>query len=96
MKKYNNYFFSLAILWMVCIGICKTGSIKAQSYNIKNDVFWNTKDGQPIYSQGGGIFRFGDTKTGEKNTTGMVCIILRLKNIVMINQLCTRTAPLNL
>ena len=66
MKKYNNYFFSLAILWMVCIGICKTGSIKAQSYNIKNDVFWNTKNGQPIYSQGGGIFRFGDPKTGEK------------------------------
>lgn len=38
----------------------------AQLLNIKNDVFWNTKDGQPIYSQGGGIFRFADPATGEK------------------------------
>ncbi len=30
---------------------------KAQ--NIKNDVFWNTKEGKPLYSQGGGIFKFG-------------------------------------
>ncbi|MEJ5995716.1 family 43 glycosylhydrolase [Pedobacter sp. Du54] len=28
--------------------------------NIKNDVFWNTKDGQPINSQGGGIFKFNN------------------------------------
>ena len=32
--------------------------------NIKNDAFWNTKDGIPIYSQGGGIFRFPDPATG--------------------------------
>lgn len=36
----------------------------AQMLNIKNDTFWNTKDGQPIYSQGGGIFRFADPVTG--------------------------------
>ncbi|MBN2167530.1 MAG: family 43 glycosylhydrolase [Marinilabiliaceae bacterium] len=38
----------------------------AQSYNIKNDTFWDTKDGKPIYSQGGGIFKFADPKTGEE------------------------------
>ena len=38
----------------------------AQAHNIKNDVFWYTKDGRPIYSQGGGIFRFADPVTGEK------------------------------
>jgi len=32
----------------------------AQLLNIKNDTFWNTKDGRPIYSQGGGIFKFAD------------------------------------
>lgn len=36
----------------------------AQLLNIKNDVFWNTKDGRPVNSQGGGIFRFTDTVTG--------------------------------
>ena len=33
---------------------------------IRNDVFWQTKDGKPIFSQGGGIFRFPDPVTGEK------------------------------
>ena len=36
------------------------GEAKAQWQNIKNDIFWNTKDGLPIYSQGGGIFKFTD------------------------------------
>lgn len=38
----------------------------AQTNNIKNDVFWNTGNGQPIYSQGGGIFQFVDPATGVK------------------------------
>ncbi len=37
----------------------------AQFSNIKNDAFWDTKDGKPIYSQGGGIFKFPHPKTGE-------------------------------
>lgn len=32
---------------------------------IHNDVFWNTADGMPLYSQGGGIFRFPDAETGQ-------------------------------
>ncbi|MXN93098.1 family 43 glycosylhydrolase [Flavobacterium sp. Sd200] len=40
--------------------ICVVSTICAQ--NIKNDIFWNTVDGDPIYSQGGGIFSFPDSK----------------------------------
>lgn len=35
------------------------------SRKIKNNVFWNTADGKPIYSQGGGIFKFKDPETGK-------------------------------
>lgn len=33
--------------------------------NIKNDCFWDTAEGLPIYSQGGGIFVFPDPETGH-------------------------------
>lgn len=33
---------------------------------IHNDVFWDTADGEPLYSQGGGIFRFADPQTGRE------------------------------
>jgi hypothetical protein len=39
-------------------------TLLGQSLNIKNDTFWNTADGKPLYSQGGGIFKFNDPKTG--------------------------------
>ncbi|MGF0118825.1 family 43 glycosylhydrolase [Promicromonospora sp. Marseille-Q5078] len=32
---------------------------------ITNDTFWHDTDGNPIFSQGGGIFDFEDPKTGE-------------------------------
>lgn len=38
--------------------------VEGQHRNIKNDIFWDTKEGLPIYSQGGGIFNFLDPKTG--------------------------------
>ena len=34
---------------------------------IVNDIFWDTVDGRPIYSQGGGIFRYPDAETGERH-----------------------------
>lgn len=40
--------------------------LSASTPLIQNDAFWNTADGQPLYSQGGGIFRFPDPATGEK------------------------------
>ena len=45
--------------------MCLPIAMQAQLRNIKNDSFWNTADGQPIYSQGGGIFRFKDPATGR-------------------------------
>lgn len=33
---------------------------------VHNDVFWNTADGRPLYSQGGGIFRFRDPDSGKE------------------------------
>ena len=57
-----------ACLWIVFAIVlqCIVGSkANAQTQNIKNDVFWNTKDRLPIYSQGGGIFKFTDTVSGK-------------------------------
>ena len=54
---YSTIFF---LLCFISINL----TIFGQSTNIKNDVFWNTKDGKPIYSQGGGVFRFADPTTG--------------------------------
>lgn len=42
------------------------GSATAQDLNIKNDIFWDTKDGKPLYSQSGGIFKFKDPKTNTE------------------------------
>lgn len=41
------------------------GKSNAQFLNIKNDIFWNTKDALPIYSQGGGVFKFSDPVSGK-------------------------------
>lgn len=58
----RTVYRGLCLLFMVCA----VSAVKAQPHNIKNDIFWNTADGQPIYSQGGGIFRFADPVTGVK------------------------------
>jgi len=55
---------SVMLLLAVVLGFTTTSH--GQKQNIKNDVFWNTKDGQPISSQGGGIFRFANPTTGVK------------------------------
>lgn len=58
---------SLALLCALFVAQLWGGQhASAQFRNIKNDVFRNAKDGKPIYSQGGGIFRFKDEKGVEK------------------------------
>lgn len=54
----------MVIMLFVLCGSCQM-TLMAQGGNIKNDQFWKTKDGQPINSQGGGIFRFPDSATGK-------------------------------
>src|SRR5690606_35505267 len=69
-SKYSNmkikkYCPSILIANMLGFLVsCNTANSKAQSRNIKNDTFWNTAVGEPLYRQGGGIFRFTDPKNG--------------------------------
>jgi hypothetical protein len=65
MKIKKCYSFSFTMLLLSCLLGISTIS-KAQNQNIKNDVFWNTKDGLPLNSQGGGIFKFPDPITGKQ------------------------------
>lgn len=65
MRKSNKHPLVILLLLAFISYLCICGTVKAQSYNIKNDIFWNTKDGTPINSQGGGIFKFADPVTKE-------------------------------
>ncbi|PHQ29852.1 family 43 glycosylhydrolase [Leeuwenhoekiella nanhaiensis] len=47
------------------IGLFQFSSSYAQNQTITNDSFWETVEGQPIYSQGGGIFQFRDSQSGS-------------------------------
>jgi hypothetical protein len=60
----RNYGSPGFVLLAVVTVLCITQKAKAQALNIKNNTFWFTKDGQPINSQGGGIFRFAEPGTG--------------------------------
>jgi hypothetical protein len=55
----------LWIVFGIALQCIASSNVNAQSQNIKNDIFWNTKDGTPIYSQGGGIFKFTDPVSGK-------------------------------
>ncbi len=52
--------------FIIALCVLVLSSSYGQLLNIKNDVFWNTKDGKPINSQGGGIFKFKDAAGKEK------------------------------
>lgn len=65
MIKRKIRYLPVSTIWLLAF-FSIVGFVEAQTANIKNDVFWHTKDGQPIYSQGGGIFRFHDPVTGDK------------------------------
>ncbi len=63
MNKTANTFKIIVCLFLVTLYGSK--DLSAQFQNIKNDTFWDTKNGEPIYSQGGGIFQFPHPETGE-------------------------------
>ncbi|MGF7232028.1 family 43 glycosylhydrolase [Arachidicoccus sp.] len=65
MKTQAKYFLIIMLFVSVAF-VFLNNEAKAQSFNIRNDCFWNTHDGKPIYSQGGGIFKFTDPVTGTK------------------------------
>lgn len=62
--KIQKWYSLSVVFTMFFFGI--SNKTIAQNRTIKNDVFWNTKDGKPINSQGGGIFKFPDPKTGKQ------------------------------
>jgi len=71
MNTQRPYLFAL-VFFAVILGICFSNTVRAQMPNIKNDTFWNAKDGSPIYSQGGGIFRLWIRLARLKSIFGMV------------------------
>lgn len=58
---------TLVSIFFLCFGLQVWGQSANSDpyYTIQNDCFWNTVEGRPIYSQGGGIFRFNDPDTGQ-------------------------------
>lgn len=65
-KTLHSKFNHLAIVFLIFFGITDFYTAKAQALTITNDVFWFTKNGLPINSQGGGIFKFVDPLSGQK------------------------------
>lgn len=54
----------LASIILILTAVC--GMASAKFNRITNDCFWDTVDGTPIYSQGGGIFKFTDPADGKE------------------------------
>jgi hypothetical protein len=67
-RRSDNQRLNIAtgfiIVYILAVGVLSTAT--AQSHRIRNDVFWFTKEGTPINSQGGGVFRFTDPSSGVK------------------------------
>jgi hypothetical protein len=61
-----NVIIKKAAYLSLCLCFLIGNKYTALAQNIKNDIFWNTSNGQPIYSQGGGIFTFADPVNGTK------------------------------
>jgi hypothetical protein len=64
--KKNCSWPGLARYMLFTLACLVWGIGLAQMQNIKNDRFWSTENGQPIYSQGGGIFTFKDPHTNTE------------------------------
>lgn len=64
LSNMKNYLLSLFISWTA---LTYAFASDAEAPVINNDTFWKTTSGSYIYSQGGGIFRFPDPKTGMEH-----------------------------
>lgn len=60
-KNLNKTLMFLMIILLLFMSSVESINVKALSQVIQNDIFWKDVSGNPIYSQGGGIFKFGDT-----------------------------------
>lgn len=66
MNNTQNFLTANIIVCTFFINVIGSKTASAQWNNIKNDTFWDTKNGKPIYSQGGGIFKFPDPETEKE------------------------------
>ena len=71
-EKLMRAALGRVVAWGVALGCC-TVAVAQQAaggegkfLRIENDRFWTAADSVPIYSQGGGIFRFADPATGQQ------------------------------
>ncbi|MCQ2111989.1 MAG: family 43 glycosylhydrolase [Bacteroidaceae bacterium] len=68
MISFHNFQFGFkAKIVFLSAGLIVSSFCLAQNeyFEIKNDCFWNTVEGKPIYSQGGGIFLFENPDNGQ-------------------------------
>lgn len=68
MKKHILSLLALAAAMAVTPAVAAQEATAGSGsfQRIENDRFWTAADSVPIYSQGGGIFRFADPATGEQ------------------------------
>lgn len=57
-------FLSIVATLFATTTLAQVSTSVQHGLTVHNDVFWDTTDGTPIYSQGGGIFLFDDPQTG--------------------------------
>lgn len=64
----NKTISTMKRLCIAAVALLMAIGMKAGQWGtITNDTFWKTVDGDYIFSQGGGIFRFADPATGEEH-----------------------------
>ena len=62
--KFSFVYFIVLLFNLALFTSCKQAVPEKDFQRIRNDIFWDTQDGEPIFSQGGGIFKFVDPETG--------------------------------
>ena len=65
-QKESKKQIKRTLLLTLLLSFIAIFTITAQILNIKNDQFWYTNNGEPIYSQGGGVFKFKDPKNNKE------------------------------
>lgn len=68
-RFFNGMLASLMALSLTAVSLpmeaqaasAETQKLSDEAQKIENDIFWEDTDGNTLYSQGGGIFKFGNT-----------------------------------
>lgn len=67
--RFSRHSIGIGLMAIFSLSLCTAAAQPAakrgKNHTILNNTFWDTVDGHPIYSQGGGIFTFKDPATGK-------------------------------